>query len=147
MLHKHLRTFPFLKTGKSNPKLTPELIHTQQAWKTVLIIRQIMKVSKPQKYELSSSLVNWKKFGSIAYANIQKSQYSITFINWENLWISTRETLTNPNFHFFCELGKNLRPTFKNPNFEFKDELKNSMFLITNIKWDWSYFKLHGWNN
>ena len=40
-----------------------------------------MKVSGTQKYQFSNSLVNWEKFGSTAQANIQNSQYSITFIN------------------------------------------------------------------
>ena len=35
------------------------------------------------KLTFSNSLVNWEKFGSTAKANIQKSQYSINFINWK----------------------------------------------------------------
>ena len=42
---------------------------------------------------------------------------------------ATTVTLTNPNFQYFCELGKSLkyslRPTLKNLNFESTDELKN----------------------
>ena len=40
-----------------------------------------MKVSGTQKYQFSNSLVKWEKFRRTALANIQKSQYSITFIN------------------------------------------------------------------
>ena len=50
-------------------------------------------------------------------------------MNWKKFVKSpARATLTNPNFQFCCELGKNLRPTVKNSDFEFKDELKNAMF-------------------
>ena len=44
---------------------------------------------------------------------------------------ATTVTLTNPNFQYFCELGKSLtyslKPTFKNPNFESKDKLSSTV--------------------
>ena len=42
-----------------------------------------MKVNGTQRYQFSNSLVNWEKFGSTGQANIQNSQYSITFIKVE----------------------------------------------------------------
>ena len=109
-----------------NHKLAPPLLHTYQASKSVL--------TNPTKYESkqNSKIPIFQLFNGLgeiwkySLKNIQKSQYSITFINWKKLWSSVRATLTNPNSLFYCELGKNLRrPTFKNLNFEFKDELKN----------------------
>ena len=64
--------------------------------------------------------MHWEKFGNTALANIKKSQYSISFMNWKKLRSPTRATLTNPNFQSFCEFGKSLkytlRLTFKNLN-------------------------------
>ena len=56
-------------------------------------------------------------------ANIQKSQFSISSVNWEKLWSPAGATFKNPNVQSLCELGKSLRPRFKIPNIEFIDEL------------------------
>ena len=52
-------------------------------------------------------------------------------MKWKILRSPTAATLTNPNFQFFCALGKSLkyslRPTFKNPNFESKDKLSSAV--------------------
>ena len=58
--------------------------------------------------------------------NIQKSQFSIFFMNWEKR-SAARATFKNSNFESLCELGKtwkdSLRPGFKSPNFESTEEL------------------------
>ena len=36
-----------------------------------------------------------------ALANVEKSQFSIFFMNWRKLSCPTTATLENPNFHFF----------------------------------------------
>ena len=99
----------FLENWQIDHKLTA-LVHTHQAWKTALTIRQSMKVSKTQENQFSDSLVNWEEFGSKASANIQKSQYFIPFMNWKKSWNPTRSSWTTLT---------NLRTTFKNRNFEF----------------------------
>ena len=52
-------------------------------------------------------------------------------MNWKKLRSPSRATLTNPNFHSFCELVRSVKhritPTFKNYNFESKKKLKNAM--------------------
>ena len=76
---------------------------------------------------------------------MQKSQYSISFMDWKKLLSPIRVTLANPNFQYFCELGKvrsifSLRPTFKNPNFESKDELENAISEFEFHCWRWKEF-------
>ena len=56
----------FLENWQFNHKSVPHLLHTYQAWKTVLKIRQNLKVCGIQKFKFSNSLVNWEKFGSTA---------------------------------------------------------------------------------
>ena len=116
----------YLENWQFKHKLAPPLLH---AWKIVLTIRENTKVSETQKYQFSNSLVNWKKFGSIAKANIKKSQYSITFMNWKKLWSPTRAKLANPSFQYFSKLGKSmkcsLRPSLKNLSVETKEEFTN----------------------
>ena len=53
--------------------------------------------------------MNWGKFGSAIWA-VHKSQFSISFINWEKLG-----SIHSP------------RPTFQSPNFESMDELRKAM--------------------
>ena len=56
----------FLENWQFNHKSVPHLLHTYQAWKTVLKIWQNLKVCGIQKFKFSNSLVNWEKFGSTA---------------------------------------------------------------------------------
>ena len=53
-----------------------------------------MKASGTQRYQFSNSLVKWDKFGTTTSASIQKSHYSITFINWKNCEIPLEENET-----------------------------------------------------
>ena len=123
----------FLENWQFNHKLTP--LHTYQAWMIAPTIWQNMNVSGTQKYQFSNSLVNWEKFGSTAWANIQKSYFSIIFINWK-LWRPTREKL-NSTFQYFIELGKrlkySLRPKHKDSSFESNDNLKNCVRIWVSL--------------
>ena len=51
----------FPENWQFNHKLAPPFLHTYQAWKTVLTIRQNVKVNGTQKYQFSNSLVNKPK--------------------------------------------------------------------------------------
>ena len=94
-----------------------------------------MKARELQKYKSSKSLVNLKKLGSTDYA-IQKTRFSIFFMNWEKKKVNIAQE----------------RPLFQNPNFESVDELGN---LYPNLSWnnetmignshkkEWSHFKLN----
>ena len=55
-----------LENWQFNHKLIPPFLHTYQARMIVLTIQQHVKVSGTQKYQLSNSLVNCKKFESTA---------------------------------------------------------------------------------
>ena len=128
----------FLKNWQFNHKSAPPLLNTYQ--KTVITIWQNMKVNKTQKYQFFNSLVNWDKFAITAYANIQKYQYSITFMSWKKLWNPTRATLTSNNFQSFGELAKSL-----------KDQ--HSKIPILNLRINWKMlcpnlsFSVENWGN
>ena len=85
-----------------------------------------MKV-RGQKFQFSNFLVNREKFRNAIF--IQKSQFPISFMNWEKL-----ENIHSP------------RPTFQNPNvnlwvswetFTVENKMGNSH------KRGWSHFKLN----
>ena len=64
--------------------------------------------AKEQKSQFSNILVmNWGKFGN-AIETFQKSQFPISFINWEKLGNihSPRTTFQNANVESMDELGK-----------------------------------------
>ena len=90
-------------------KLASPLLHPYQAWKIFLTIRENMKGSGTRKYQFSNSLVKCGKFGSKASANIQKSQYCISFVKWRKLRSPTWATFTNSSSQYFSELGKSLK--------------------------------------
>ena len=56
----------FCENWKFNYKLASSYLLTYQVWKSILTIWQNMTVSRIKKFQFSSSLENWEKFGSTA---------------------------------------------------------------------------------
>ena len=105
-------------------------------WNTTLTIWPNLK-AREQKSQFSNFLVmNWGKFWNAIEA-FQKSQFPISFVNWEKLG----------NIH-------SPRSTFQNANVEFSENLcPNLSFTVENKmegshKRGWSHFKLNinDWN-
>ena len=72
--------------------------HIYPAWKRILTIWQIMKGRELHKSQLHYCLVNWEKFGSTVLANIPKSIFAISSMNWGKWRSTARATFKNLNF-------------------------------------------------
>ena len=111
--------FPFLENWQFDHKLAPRPLYTPRLKGCP---HNLTKYEKRwnSKTLIFNSLVNCDNFGSAVWANIQRSRYSSSFMNWKKSRSPVRAILTNPSSQSFCELGESLkyslRPTLKNLN-------------------------------